>query len=137
MATKPISLRVPEAVKLELERIAQRSGTSPATLGADFVTQGVRTTKHPSIEFRQTPAGRLAYVRGVRLPVWLAVETVEDCGGDAGKAARLLRLPPLLLQAAINYSQAFPEEIAADREAGRQPLEELDRLVPNHSFLRV
>jgi len=137
MATKPISLRVPEDVKIELERIAQRFGTSPATLGADFVTLGVRTTNHPSIEFRQTPAGRLAYVRGVRLPVWLAVETVEDCDGDADKAAKLLRLPPLLLKAAIHYSRAFPNEIAADREAGRQPLEELDRLVPNHSFLRV
>lgn len=137
MATKPISLRVPEDVKLDLERIARRYGTSPATLGADYVTQGVRTTQHPSIEFRQTPAGRMAYVRGVRLPVWLAVETVADCDGDDEKAARLLRLPALLLQAALTYSRAFPDEVAADREAGRRPLEELNRLVPNHSFLRV
>ncbi len=137
MATKPISLRVAENVKLELEQIARRFGTSPATLGADYVTQGVRTTRHPSIEFRQTPAGRMAYVRGVRLPVWLAVETTEDCGGDAAKAARLLRLPLLLLKAALAYAKAFPDEIAADRAAGRRPIEELDTLVPNHSFLRV
>jgi hypothetical protein len=137
MATKPISLRVAEEVKLELEQMARRFGTSPATLGADYVTQGVRTTKHPSIEFRQTQAGRMAYVRGVRLPVWLAVETVEDCRGDAEKAARLLRLPALLLKAALLYARAFPDEIAADRDAGHRPLEELDSLVPNHSFLRV
>ena len=137
MATKPISLRVAEDVKLDLERIARRFGTSPATLGADYVTHGVRTTQHPSIEFRQTPAGRMAYLRGVRLAVWLAVESVEDCGGDTQKAAKLLRLPGLLLQAALAYAQSFPEEIAADREAGRRPLEELDTLVPNHSFLRV
>src|SRR5688572_33042810 len=103
MATKPISLRVATEVKLELEHIARRFGTSPATLGADFVTQGVRTAKHPSIEFRQTPAGRMAYVRGVRLPVWLAIETVEDCKGNAEKAAKLLRLPTLLLKAALVY----------------------------------
>ena len=36
MATRPISLRVAEDVKLELERIARRFGTSPATLGADY-----------------------------------------------------------------------------------------------------
>ncbi len=137
MATKPISLRVAQEVKLDLERIARRFGTSPGTLGADFVTQGVRTANHPSIEFRQTPAGRMAYVRGVRLPVWLAVETVDDCKGDANRAARLLRLPVLLLQAALAYAQAFPAEIAADRAACRWPLEELDTLVPNHSFLRV
>lgn len=137
MATKPISLRVAEDVKQDLEQIARRFGTTPATLGADFVTQGVRGANHPAIEFRQTPAGRMAYVRGVRLPVWLAVETVEDCSGDAGKAARLLRLPLLLLKAALAYARAFPDEIAADRAAGRRPLEELDTLVPNHSFLRV
>jgi hypothetical protein len=137
MATKPLSLRVSEQVKLELEQIARRFGTNPATLGADFVALGVRTARHPSIEFRQTPAGRMAYVRGVRLPVWLAVETVNDCRGDVRKAARLLRLPGLLLEAALAYARAFPEEIAADRETGRRPLEELDTLVPNHSFLRV
>jgi hypothetical protein len=137
MATKPISLRVAEEVKQDLEQIARRFGTSPATLGADYLTQGVRTTKHPSIEFRQTPAGRMAYVRGVRLPVWLAVATVEDCYGNAEKAAKLLRLPVLLLRAALNYAKAFPDDIAADRAAGFRPLEELDTLVPNHSFLRV
>ena len=101
------------------------------------MTQGVRTANHPSIEFRQTPAGRIAYLRGVRLPVWLAVETVDECGGDPQKAAKLLRLPLLLMKAALNYAKAFPEEIAADREAGRGPPEELDTLIPNHSFLRA
>lgn len=137
MATKPLSLRVPKEVKLELEHIARRLGTSPATLGADFVTQGVRTTKHPSIEFRQAPSGRMAYVRGVRLPVWLAVETVKECRGNAEKAARLLRLPVILLKAALAYAKAFPKEVEADREAGHLPLDDLDSLVPNHSFLRV
>jgi hypothetical protein len=137
MATKPMSLRVATEVKLELERIARRFGTSPATLGADFLTQGVRMAKHPAVEFRQTPAGRMAYIRGVRLPVWLAVETVEDCGGNAEKAAKLLRLPVLLLKGALLYANAFPDEIGADREAGHRPLEELDAMVPQHSFLRI
>jgi hypothetical protein len=137
MATKPISLRVPEQVKHDLEQLARRFGTSPATLGADYVTQGVRAARHPCIEFRQTPAGRMAYLRGVRLPVWMAVETVEDCEGSAEKAARLLRLPILLVKAALAYAKAFSAEIASDREAGRRPLEDLENLVPNHSFLRV
>jgi len=137
MATKPISLRIAEDVKRALEQIARRFGTSPATLGADYLTQGVRATRHPSIEFRQTPAGRMAYLRGMRLPVWLAIETIEDCGGDFKKASRLLRLPLLLLNAASVYAKEFSEEIAADREAGRRPLDDLEALVPNHSFLRV
>src|SRR2546430_12407210 len=99
MATKPISRLIEAGVKRDWARIARRFGTSPATLGADYLTQGVRTTRHPGIEFRQTPAGRMAYVRGVRLPVWLAVETVEDCGGNAAEAAALLKIPPLLFKA--------------------------------------
>src|SRR5437879_13127230 len=122
MATKPLSLRVPLQVKQDLEHLSRRFGTSPATLGADYVTQGVRTTQHPSIEFRQTPAGRMAYVRGVRLPVWLALQTAEDCANDVEKAAKLLRLPVLLFKAALLYAKAFPDEIGADRDAGRRPL---------------
>lgn len=137
MATKPLSLRVPSQIRRELDQLSRRFGTTPATLGADYVTQGVRTTLHPSIEYRQTPAGRMAYLRGVRLPVWLVVETVADCKGNAQRAARLLRLPVLLLKAGLLYAQAFPDEIKTDRAAGRRPLQDLERLVPNHSFLRV
>ncbi len=50
MATRPISLRIPEAVKQDLEQIAKRFGASPATLGADYVTQGVRATQHHCID---------------------------------------------------------------------------------------
>lgn len=132
-----MSLRIPERVKHDLEHMARKFGTTPATLGADFVSQGVRNAKHPGVEFRQTPAGRMAYIRGVRLPVWLAVETIQDCGGNTRRAAELLRVPELLLKAAQLYADEFGTEIAEDRAAGRRPLEELERLVPNHSFLRV
>jgi len=79
----------------------------------------------------------MAYVRGIRLPVWLALQTIQDCHDSTGRAAKLLRVPDLLLKAALAYAKAFPEEIAADREAGRRPLEELEALVPNHAFFRV
>lgn len=79
----------------------------------------------------------MAYIRGVRLSVWLAVQTAEDCGGDSEKAAKLLRIPELLLKAALIYAEAFPEEMAADREAGHQSLDDLDRSVPNHSSIPV
>ena len=55
-------------------------------------------------------------------------------GGKVEKAARLLRLPTLLLKAALIYAREFPEEIAADREAGHRPLADLESLVPNHLF---
>ena len=79
----------------------------------------------------------MAYVCGVRLSVWLAVETVEDCNGDAEKAAQLLALPIDQIKAALAYAKEFPDEISANREAGHQPLDKLETLVPNHSFLQL
>jgi hypothetical protein len=76
----------------------------------------------------------MAYLRGIRLSVWLAVETIQDCGGNTDKAARLLELPPFLLNAALAYASEFAEEIASDRQAAHSPLSDLENMVPNHCF---
>ena len=132
--TRPFSLRLETGALGRLERLARRRGLPPATIGAAYVDEGTRTDLHPSVEFRSTPAGRTAYVRGTRLQVWMALDAIRDFGG-VEKAARALRIPALLLAGAQNYGQEFPEEMAACREEGRRPMEDIARLVPNHCFL--
>ena len=132
--TKPFSLRLDTGALGRLERLAIRRGLPPATIGAAYVDEGTRMDLHPGVEFRSTPAGRTAFVRGTRLQVWMALDAIRDFGG-VEKAARALRIPALLLAGAKNYGQEFPEEMAACREAGRRPLEDIARLVPNHCFL--
>ena len=132
--TKPISLRLDTGALGRLERLAIRRGLPPATIGAAYVDEGTRMDLHPGVEFRSTPAGRTAFVRGTRLQVWMALDAIRDFGG-VEKAARALRIPALLLAGAKNYGQEFSEEMAACREAGRRPLEDIARLVPNHCFL--
>lgn len=132
--TKPFSLRLETGALGRLERLARRRGLPPATIGAAYVDEGTRVDLHPGVEFRSTPAGRTAFVRGTRLQVWMAVDAIRDFG-SVEKAARALRVPVLLLAGAENYAREFPEEMAACREEGRRPLEEVARLVPNHSFL--
>jgi hypothetical protein len=132
--TKPFSLRLDTGALGRLERLARRRGLPQATLGAAYVDEGTRMDLHPCVEFRSTPAGRTAYVRGTRLQVWMALDAIRDFGGTK-QAARALRIPPLLLAGAENYGRAFPEEMTACREEGGRPLEEIARLVPNHSFL--
>ena len=132
--TKPFSLRLDTGALGRLERLAIRRGLPPATIGAAYVDEGTRMDLHPGVEFRSTPAGRTAFVRGTRLQVWMALDAIRDFGG-VEKAARALRIPALLLAGAKNYGQEFPEEMAACREEGRRPLEEIARLVPNHCFL--
>lgn len=117
-----------------LEKLAKRRGVAPATMGAAYVDEGTRMDLHPGVEFRSTPAGRTAFVRGTRLQVWMAVDAIQELAG-VEKAAHALRVPVLLLAGAKNYAEEFPDEMALCREEGRRPLEEMARQVPNHSFL--
>ena len=132
--TKPFSLRLDTGALGRLQRLALRRGLPPATIGAAYVDEGTRMDLHPGVEFRSTPAGRTAFVRGTRLQVWMALDAIRNFG-SVEQAARALRIPALLLAGAKNYGQDFPEEMAACREEGLRPLEEIARLVPNHSFL--
>ena len=45
------------------------------------------------------------------LPVWMVVEVIREHGGSVPNAARHFDRPAWQTQAAIEYAQAFPEEI--------------------------
>ena len=74
--TRPFSLRLETGALGGLERLASRRGLPPATIGAAYVDEGTRTDLHPSVEFRSTPAGRTAFVRGTRLQVWMGGSSI-------------------------------------------------------------
>ena len=61
---------------------------------------------------------------GTRLAVWQVIEVVRDNGGDVAAAAKYLELPLGLVQAAVSYYGAYPEEIDEWIEANRRESEE-------------
>ena len=65
-----MTLRLPEALGLEVERTAARQGNKAAQLGAWFIEEGLRRRKHPLIDLRETSAGRVAYVNGTRFAAY-------------------------------------------------------------------
>ena len=65
------------------------------------------------IVFRDSPAGRQAYVMGSSLAVWEVVFVTRDYGGDPVQTARHLHWPLVRVQAALAYAEAFPDEIEA------------------------
>ena len=67
--------------------------------------------EHPLIRFAEGPAGRRARLLGTGKDVWEVVATVRDNDGDLGEAARYLELPLGLVQAAVSYYGAYPDEI--------------------------
>jgi hypothetical protein len=66
---------------------------------------------HPLVRFAEGPAGRRARILGTGKDVWEVIAVVRDNGGDVAEAARYLEMPLGLVQAAVIYYGAYPDEI--------------------------
>lgn len=65
------------------------------------------------IEFRDSMAGRQAYVKGSSLAVWEVAMVARDYVGDAEKVAAHLQWPVPRVRAALRYAADFKEEVDA------------------------
>lgn len=70
----------------------------------------------PGISWRDAIGGHEAYVQGHRVAVW-EVQDVYHKVKSIGKTAKHFRWPPALVQSALAYAKAFPDDIAKQREA--------------------
>src|SRR5580704_18728858 len=107
----PLSVRLNDATIARLGRHAQRVHLAPRTLAQRYVEEGLRMDEHLLIRFADGPAGRRARLVGTGKDVWEVIATVRDNGGDAAEAAHYLEIPLGLVQAAITYFGAYPDEI--------------------------
>jgi uncharacterized protein (DUF433 family) len=67
--------------------------------------------EHPLVRFAEGPAGRRARILGTGKDVWEVIAVVRDNGGDVAEAARYLEMSLGLVQAAVIYYGAYPDEI--------------------------
>ena len=108
--SQPLSVRLSEATIQRLGARARRVHLPPRTLAQRYVEEGLRMDEHPLIRFAEGPAGRRARLLGTGKDAWEVVATVRDNDGDLGEAARYLELPLGLVQAAVSYYGAYPDE---------------------------
>jgi hypothetical protein len=108
---QPLSLRFPEATVERLSARARLRRVAPRTLAQRYVEEGLRMDEHPLVRFADGLAGRRARLVGSGLDAWEAISVVRDNGGDARAAADYLELPLGLVQAAVTYYGAYPEDI--------------------------
>jgi uncharacterized protein (DUF433 family) len=133
-----VSMRLPVESGERLKRMARRFGWTPSDAGARLVEEGLRRAEFALIDFRDTPLGRQAYVQGTRLAVWMVVRIVRSFGGNVEKAAEHLERPSAMVQAAVNYAQAFPDDIeAAMQENEAMGFAQLSRMLPQARRLTV
>jgi len=126
-----ISMRLPTESGNRLKRLANRHGWTPSDASARLVEEGLRRSEFAFIDFRDSAAGRQAYIQGSSLAIWEVMLLVQSYKANVSAISRHLKWPEAKVQAAINYGKAFPEEIAsALSENAATDLEALKRMLP-------
>jgi len=126
-----ISMRLPAESGKRLKRMANRHGWTPSDASARLVEEGLRRAEFGFVDFRDSPAGRQAGIQGSTLAVWEVMLLVRSYKKAVSAVARHLKWPEVKVQAAVNYAEAFPEEIneaMAENEA--MDYEMLKRMLP-------
>ena len=124
-------MRLPAESGARLKRMASRHGWTPSDASARLVEEGLRRSEFAFIDFRDSAAGRQAYVQGSTLAVWEVVLLVRAYKGDVAAAAAHLRWPETRVQASTNYGETFPEEIErAISENAATDFDSLKRMLP-------
>jgi hypothetical protein len=126
-----VSVRLPDAQAERLKRYARQLGKTPSETGALFIEEALRASQFASIEFRNSPVGRQAYIKGSTLAVWEVIAVAEHYAMDAAKTAAHFEWPVTRVQAAFHYAEAYPDEIqTAIADNRSMTFEQLKRMFP-------
>jgi uncharacterized protein (DUF433 family) len=126
-----LSMRLSVESGRRLKRIAKRHGWTPSDASARLVEEGLRRSEFAFLDFRDSPAGRQAYIQGSTLAVWEVILLLRSYHGSVAAVAKHLRWPEAKVRAAVNYAEAFREEIAeATAENDATDFETLKRMLP-------
>lgn len=125
-----VSLRLRDEQMERMRRTSRRMNRTVSEAAALLLEEALRMAEFAFIQFRDSPAGRQAYIQGSSLAVWEVVSLAKSYGDDAGRVAAHLEWPETKVRAALNYAAAYPDEIAAAIEDNCLSLDELRRMVP-------
>jgi uncharacterized protein (DUF433 family) len=135
--SKVVSLRLKDHQARRLERAARRFGRTISETAALLLEEALRQADFAFIEFRDSPVGRQAYLKGSRLAVWQVVSLARSFGGDVDRTARHLEVSSVWVRAALAYAAAYPDEIDAAIEDNQQDVAQLMRLIPDLEVVAV
>ena len=115
VGTAYISGRVPVRFERLVAKQARAARTSKSDLVARYVMEKSLEAEFPGISFRDTLSGREAHLSGHRVAVWEVVAVAGEIG-SIEKTADHFHWPTVLVQRALDYAKAFPEEVQASQE---------------------
>lgn len=135
--SKVVSLRLRDDQIDRLARAARTLGRTPSETAALLLEESLREREFAFIEFRDSPAGRQAYLKSSRLAVWQVVALARAFSGDAAQTAAHLEIPRVMVAAALNYAGMYLGEIEAAIADNARSAHELARLIPNLEVVEV
>ena len=103
-----LSMRLPVESGRRLKRIANRHGWTPSDTSARLVEEGLRRSEFAFLDFRDSLAGRQAYVQGSTLAVWEVIFLLRSYNGNVAALAKHLRWAEGKVRAAVNYAGSVP-----------------------------
>jgi hypothetical protein len=106
-----VSMRLPVESGRRLKRIANRHGWTPSDASARLVEEGLRRSEFAFLDFRDSPAGRQAYIQGSTLAIWEVMLLLRSYKANIEDVAKHLNWPEAKVRAALNYSEAFAGEV--------------------------
>lgn len=128
--SRVMSLRLRDEQLERIARVARRMNKSASETAATLLEEALRAQEFAFIQFRDSPAGRQAYIQGSSLAVWEVVKLARGYDGDTARTAEALGWPTMKAQAALNYAAAYPDEIAAAIADSQPSFEALAALLP-------
>ena len=115
MSSAYVSGRVPARYERLVAKQARAARTSKSDLVARYVIEKSLESEFPGISFRDSLAGREAYLTGHRVAVWEVAAVYEETT-SVDKTARHFGWPRVLVKRALAYAKAFPEDIHTARD---------------------
>lgn len=116
MPTTVQSCRIEAEHAALLSRQAKRRHLEVSTLSSLYLKEKALEEEYPGIGFRDSVAGREAYVQGHRVAVWEVADVYRETKSVA-RTADHFRWPPALVRCALAYAKKFAHELAQQREA--------------------
>jgi len=125
-----VTLRLPDATAKRLKALARRAGRSVSEMGARSIEEWLRQQEFADIEFRSFGDQRLACLTG-SIRIWKIIQVAQNYDLDPVKSSAHFQWPVQRVQAALNYYNAYPEEIDEIIEDNLSyTFEKLQRLIP-------
>lgn len=110
-----VSVRLDDSLAERLRLRARAAGETLSDRLRRYAEEGARREEHPLVVFRDGPTGRRAGLLGGP-DVWEVATWVEDLAAELDPVAALVEdgtVSRSLVDAAMRYRAAYPDEIAA------------------------